>query len=127
MKPILGWLLVICLKEIKTFHQKLFFSTDHILVITFTSNVICLSLSLISEVLRVVHQFFYLAGAGRGWQGEGGDLTVFSGCQFSSQYFSHCTMESRSSSSSLKVLEGVGSWVREVWWWSGLTRDPGVM
>ena len=91
MKPILGWLLIICFKEIKVFHQKLFFSTDHILVITFTSNVICLSLSLISEVLRVVDQYLYQAAPVR------------------SQYFSHCTMESRSSSSSRKVLEGVGS------------------
>ena len=126
MKPILGWLLIICLKEIKVFHQKLFFSSDHILVITFTSDVICLSLSLISEVLRVVHQFFYLAGRGLAWE-EHQRFNSLSGSQFVSQYFSHCTMESRSSSSSLKVLEGVGSWVREVWWWSGLTRDPGVM
>ena len=112
MKPILGWLLIICFKEIKVFHQKLFFSTDHILVITFTSNVICLSLSLISEVLRVVHQFCI-------WRGGRQE-------EETSQYFSHCTMESSNSSSSLKVLEGVGSWVRVGWWCSGLTMDPGV-
>ena len=126
MKPILGWLLIICLKEIKVFHQKLFFSSDQILVITFTSDVICLFLSLISEALRVVHQFFYPAGGGR--RRNTRDLTVFLLLISPlSQYFSHWTMESRSSSSSLKVLEGVGSWVREVWWCSGLSREPGVM